>query len=102
MEWDNSCFDRAFERIGVRQEIWLVRSGQPDFPFKARFDRPDQVVMDGEIHTTDYSIEYTTAEVQGIKRRSVIRIGDETYRVKEEPLVRGDGYWSIAQLEQVP
>lgn len=102
MVWDNSRFDEAFDRAGFRQEIWLVRQGKPDFPFKARFDRPDLAVMDGDVHTTDYKIEYATAEVPGIKYRSVIRIGGETYRVKDEPLVRGDGYWSLAQLEKLP
>lgn len=102
MRWDNSRFDRAFERIGVREQAYLVRQGQPDLPFLARFDRPQQYVLDGQAHTTDYAIEFTTSEVPGLAYHSLVRIAGVLYRVNNEPLAQGDGYWTIATLEVAP
>ncbi|NYT38874.1 hypothetical protein ERD78_18845 [Allopusillimonas soli] len=99
MIWDNSRFDRAFERIGVRERVYLVREGEPDQPFMARFDRPQEYVLDGQAHTTDYSIEFTTSEMPNLTLDSQVRIHGQLYRVNNEPLAQGDGYWTIATLE---
>ncbi|MPS30637.1 MAG: hypothetical protein E2576_14295 [Alcaligenaceae bacterium] len=111
MVWDNSLFDRAFDAAGIREPVALVVDGVARSPFQARFDRPQQIVLDGEVHTTDYGIEFTTADAPDLAYHSQIRIGGQVvdgqyvggdlYRVAQEPLVQGDGYWTRAQLERL-
>ncbi|MFC3865853.1 head-tail joining protein [Alcaligenes aquatilis] len=103
--WDNSVFDRAFDQAGMRQTVVRLVDGQPaSKSFQARFDRPQQIVLDGEVHTTEYSIEFTTSDLQPpIEYDDVLRVevskGQfQDFRVKQEPLVQGDGYWTRAEL----
>jgi len=111
MAWDNSLFDRAFDAAGIREPVAMVIGGVTQPHFMARFDRPQEIVLDGEVHTTDYVIEFTTADAPGLEYHSQIRIGGQVvgdqyvggdlYRVAQEPLVQGDGYWTRAQLERL-
>jgi len=103
MSWDhlNARFDRAFERIGVREQMYLVREGMPNLPFLARFDRPQEYVLEGLAHSTDYSIEYTTSDIPRLTVGSVLLIQGTQYRVNNEPKTQGDGYWTIATLEAI-
>ena len=103
--WDNSVFDRAFDQAGMRQTVVRLIDGQPaSKPFQARFDRPQQIVLDGEAHTTEYSIEFTTSDLPSqleygdILRVEVSKGVSEDFRVKQEPLVQGDGYWTRVEL----
>ena len=103
--WDNSVFDRAFDQAGMRQTVVRLVDGQPaSKPFQARFDRPQQIVLDGEVHTTEYSIEFTTSDLQtqleygDILRVEVSKGVHQDFRVKQEPLVQGDGYWTRVGL----
>ena len=104
MDWErfNRRFDKAFERIGVREQAYFVREGQADLPFMARFDRPQEYVLDGQAHTTDYTIEFTTSEVPALEYESLVRIDGVLYRVNNQPLAQGDGYWTVATLEVAP
>lgn len=105
--WDNSLFDNAFDAAGLRGPVTLLKGGQPTF--QARFERPQQILVDDQVHTTDYSIEYTTRDVPQIVADDRIRIDAEdwtpldagTYRVIQPPVVQGDGHWTIALLEKV-
>lgn len=101
MEWDNSVFDEAFEAVGLREPALLLDT-EPPVPFKVRFDRP-QVIDEGDlVHSTDYEIEYTTADVPDLAYQSQVEIGGVRYRVRQEPTAVGDGFWSRAMLEQLP
>lgn len=69
-------------------------------PFDVSFSRPDQVVLDGMVHTTDYSIEYQAADIQ-LQRGYVLRILGADYKVRQTPAAKGDGTFYVAALEQV-
>lgn len=102
--WDNSVFDQAFDQAGMRQRVVRLVGGMPAGEFQARFDRPQQIVMDGLVVTTDYSIEFTTSDVQPpLQFNDVVQVEVSkgvlrSFRVKQEPLVQGDGYWTRAEL----
>lgn len=99
MTWDNSLFDEAFDAVGLRETVTLLKSMAPNPTFQARFDRPQQIMLDDQIHTTDYSIEYTTADVPEIYMDDLLAIGGVVYRVKQPPVVTGNGHWTVALLE---
>lgn len=68
--------------------------------FDVEFRRPDQVVLDGMVHSTDYSIEYQGTDAQ-LKRGQVLRIDGVEYKVRQTPTAKGDGTFVIALLEKV-
>lgn len=104
--WDNSLFDDAFDHIGLRLRVIRLIDGQPASEFMARFDRPQVIDMGDLIHTTDYSIEYTTSDVlPELKYDEELSIEVkpdvyERYRVNQETLAQGDGYWTRATLSR--
>lgn len=100
MEWDNSVFNEAFDAVGLRQPALLLGT-EPPISFMVRFDRP-QVIDDGEmVHSTDYEIEYTTADAPSLDYHKEVDIGGVRYRVRQKPIAVGDGFWSRAMLERL-
>lgn len=69
--------------------------------FAGGFKRPDQVVLDGVVHTTDYSIEYMATDVE-LKRGFIITVDDVQYKVRQAPIAKGDGGFFVAALDKVP
>ena len=102
MAWDNSIFDAAFDAAGMREAVVYLTGGTPPPEFHARFDRPQRVMLDGEVHTTEYSIEFTTADAPALKYRDLLLIGGVRYRVRQELVAQGDGHWTVAELEEWP
>ena len=98
MEWDNSIFDEAFDSVGMREEALLLDT-EPPTPFMVQFDRPQVILEDETMHSTDYEIEYTTTDAPNLTYHSKVEIGGVRYRVRQEPRTVGDGYWSRAMLE---
>jgi len=68
--------------------------------FSGGFKRPDQVVLDGMVHTTDYSIEYLAGAVE-LKRGFIITVAGGQYKVRQTPMANGDGEFVTALLEKV-
>ncbi|XYJ11809.1 head-tail joining protein [Telluria sp. B2] len=68
--------------------------------FDVGFNRPDKVVLDGMVHTTDYSIEYQVADVE-LKRGDVVRILGVDYKVQQTPTAKADGSFYVAILERL-
>lgn len=107
MIWDNSIFDSAFDSAGIRQRVRRLAGGQPvGNVFKGRFDRPQAIVFDGDFHTTDYVLEFTTTDTGPFSPRDELEIEVspdcwERYRVKQEPLIQGDGHWTRLELQEV-
>ncbi len=99
MQWDNRLFDEAFDRAGLREQVEPVVGGVPDTPFQARFDRPQEIMLDEQIHTTDYSIEYAHHECPSLDAGDAVVIGGVAYNVIQPPRRQGDGYYAVAQLE---
>jgi len=82
---------------------YLPGVGAP-VPFDVNLQRPDQIVLDGMVHSTDYSIEYQSADVT-LSRDSVIHIttaqfGTENFKVRQTPQAKGDGTFMQALLEK--
>lgn len=75
-------------------------AGGGEVPFDVGFKRPDQIALDGVVHTTDYSIEYQSADVT-LQRSDVIEILGAQYSVRQTPQAKGDGTFMTALLEKV-
>lgn len=68
--------------------------------FSVGFKRPGQVVLEGMVHMTDYSIEYMAAAVE-LKRGFIITVDKVQYKVRQTPLANGDGEFVTALLDEV-
>lgn len=82
------------------EEAVFRPAGGNDIPFDVGFKRPDQIVLDGIVHSTDYSIEYQSADVT-LQRGDVISILGGQYSVRQTPQAKGDGFFMTALLEKV-
>lgn len=98
--WDNSLFGEAFDAAGLRTEVALIKAGG-SIIFRARFEQPQQILADEQVHTTNYWIEYESAKSPALSFDDVLLIQGVTYRVVQPPRAQGDGYFVIAELEQV-
>lgn len=98
MRWDNAIFDEAFDAAGMREPIKVIGS-VPLVEFLARFDRPGVIDESTMVHSTDYEIEFTSADAPGLKYHSELDIAGQRYRVRQEPVSVGDGHWTRALLE---
>lgn len=100
MSFDSSVFWPAFKLAGMLDEAVYQPADRPAVPFDVSFTRPDQVVLDGMVHSTDYSIEYQGADIE-LKRGYVLQILGGTYKVRQTPAAKGDGTFYVASLEKV-
>lgn len=94
-------FDAAFDQVGLREEVLVLGAGDSPPSFQARFEQPQQIIIQDQVHDTDYSIEYTTASVPRLTVGATLQIRGARYRVKQPPVMQGDGHWSIAELEKI-
>ena len=105
--WDNSVFDRAFDSVGLRQRVRRIKNGVVIGEFRGRFDKPQVIVLDGIVHTTDYVLEFTTNDIRpkfSYDDEVEIEVCEgswERYRVIQEPLEQGDGHWTRVELEKI-
>lgn len=81
-------------------EAELLPATVPPTMFDVGFKRPDEIVLDGVAHVTQYSIEYQSGDVE-LKRASNVRIDGVTYKVSQPPQANGDGGFMRAFLEKV-
>lgn len=100
MTFDSSVFWPAFKQAGMLDVATYLPTVGAAVDFDVNFSRPDQVVLDGMVHSTDYSIEYQGADVE-LKREYVVRIHSVDYKVRQTPQAKGDGTFFIAALERI-
>ncbi len=102
MSFGADVFWPAFKLAGMLDEAtYQPLGGGPAVPFDVSFSRPDQVVLDGMVHSTDYSIEYQSADIV-LKRGNAVQIaGEGEFTVRQTPMAKGDGTFVIAPLEKV-
>jgi hypothetical protein len=100
MGFDASVFWPAFKSAGMVDVAVHQPPNGVAVAFDVGFKRPDQVVLDGMVHSTDYSIEYQAADVV-LQRGDVVRIDGVDYKVRLKPEAKGDGTFYVASLEVV-
>jgi len=93
-------FWSAFQGVGMLDEASYQPPVGDLVVFSGGFKRPDQVVLDGMVHTTDYSIEYMASAVE-LKRGFIITVDGVQYKVRQTPVGNGDGEFVTALLEKV-
>ena len=93
--FDPSVFWTAFEEAGLLVEVQPAVGSA----FMAGFMQPDQLDMDGAAQSTDYAIEYQTADA-ALKRGDALTINGNAYKLRSHPKSLDDGYFSRASLEE--
>lgn len=95
-----NVFWQAFGDAGMLTPAEYLPPDGPPVPFDAGYTRPDEIVLGGVAHTTDYTIEYLAADVT-LARNALLRVDGQTFKVAEPPRARGGGEFFIAILEKV-
>ncbi|HYD79840.1 MAG TPA: hypothetical protein VEC06_08525 [Paucimonas sp.] len=106
MTFDSSVFFQAFKTSGMLAEVTYQPPAGAAVIFMAGFVRPAEIVLDGMVHTTDFTIEYQSKDVT-LQRGNQVSVKEpgasvaETYRVRATPAAKGDGFFTVASLEKV-
>ncbi|HEY9145262.1 MAG TPA: hypothetical protein VIN36_01120 [Thiobacillus sp.] len=100
MAFDAAVLWPAFKQAGMLDEAVYQPPAGPAVPFDVSFSRPDQVVLDGMVHSTDYSIEYQGADIE-LQRGYMLQIAGAAYKVRQTPAAKGNGTFYVAALEKV-
>ncbi len=97
--FDPSILFPAFKAAGMLSVA--TRLGQvPPVDIDVGFVQPDGLILGDAVQTTDVEVEYiTTAAVPPVRVGEALRIGTETYRVRQPPRKTGDGTYSRVVLE---
>lgn len=101
MAFDTTRFFPAFARAGMLTEVAVTSGTSAGLIIQAGYEQPSQIVLDGMVHSTDYSIEYQTADAS-LKRGDGVTIDGINFRLKQKPEQTGNGAFSKASLEVVP
>ena len=99
MSFHAERFWSAFQGVGMLDEASYQPPVGDLVVFSGGFKRPDQVVLDGMVHTTDYSIEYLASDVT-LRQGFVLTIAGIQYKVRQTPLANEDGTFVTALLEK--
>lgn len=64
------------------------------------FRAPDALLLDGQVQSTQYEVEYQTADMPALKLDETLTIDGTAYKVRTKPEKRGDGFFSTAMLSK--
>ena len=98
--FDPSVFMPAFRAAGMLVQATRLRYG-PALDFDCGFVQPDELLFAGEVQTAQIVIEYETAKAADLTRGEPLQISGQQYSVRSVR-ARGDGYFSVAELERTP
>jgi hypothetical protein len=93
-------FWSAFAATGMLRSAQFELGDGSARPVQVGFETPDMLDLGGRVTTTDYRIEYQTADLPELARGSVLEIDGTRYRVRHPPRKKDDGYFSVADLEK--
>lgn len=100
MSFGADVFWPAFKDAGMLDVAFHKPLNGAIVPFDVGFTRPDTVVLDGMVHSTDYAIEYLAIDIE-LQRGDKLSILGADYKVRQTPKAKADGGFYVAILEEV-
>lgn len=89
---DTSKFFEAFDKAGfLKTALWTPSTGGAQQDPRVRYKAPTRDALSGETKTIDYSINYPSTVLIGLKRGEVITIDNMQFTVRENPESQLDG-----------
>lgn len=66
------------------------------------FETPDELSFDQRVTVEGPQIEYQTSDLPDLRPGTVMTIGNTRYSVRRPPRRKGDGFFSEADLKELP
>ena len=102
MSWSEDIFFPAFADAGMLTDATYQPSSGPAVPgIQVGFVQPDALMLGDMVQSTEYAIEYRTADMPALKMGETITMGVDTYKVRRNPEKKGDGAFSHALLTKL-
>lgn len=103
MAWRPEVLFKAAKRVGMLfAAVHLPGSGTPT-PFDCSFGRPEVLLLGDQQQSTEYAIEYQTADVPAIRRGDTVQVTVNgvatTYTARAHATAVGDGTYSKVELQ---
>lgn len=99
-QFDAAVFWLAFRDAGLLVVANVRQSGAPAKNVDVGLVRPGEVMGFGFV-STEYEIEYQSADLPKLGEGNAVTIGAEKFRVREAPQTQGDGFFSKAKLTKL-
>lgn len=99
--FDPGVFWSAFGAAGMLKTAQLVSGDGSTRDVQVGFTSPEMLDLGGRITAADPQIEYQTADGPDIERDTVLVIDAARYKVRRPPRRKDDGYFSVADLEEL-
>lgn len=96
-----NIFWSAFSRAGMLTAATYQPAAGPAIPVQVGFTQPDVLLLGDMVQSTDYAIEYQTADMPALASGETITIGATTYKVRRNPEKKGDGTFSHVLLTKL-
>ncbi|KWC82759.1 hypothetical protein WL58_17975 [Burkholderia cepacia] len=84
--------------------VGMLKTAQVDGvvdPVQIGFEAPDLLELGSQVTVAEYQIEYRAQDLPDLARGTELTIEGVRYRVRRPPRRTGDGYFMIADLEEV-
>lgn len=80
--------------------VYQPTAGSP-IPLQVGFVQPDVDLASGLVQSTEYKIEYQTAEMPAAKIGESIVVDGSNFKMRANPEKRGNGYFSTVALTKI-
>lgn len=90
---------QAFQAAGMLVPAVFDPSGQAK-AFSVQWVKPEQLLLDDQAQSTEYTIEYETSAVPRIVKGTRVDVDGAAYRARAHAQQQGDGYFSRCHLDK--
>ena len=84
--------------------VGMLKTAQVDGvadPVQIGFETPDLLELGTQVTVAEYQMEYRAQDLPDLARGTELAIDGSRYRVRRPPRRKGDGYFMIADLEEI-
>jgi hypothetical protein len=99
--FDPGVFWAAFAATGMLKTATLALGDGSTRDVMVGFMSPDDMQLDAQITAAEPQIEYQSADLPDLRRGVQVTIDAVQYRVRRPPRRKDDGYFSVADLEEL-
>ncbi|WP_136419967.1 hypothetical protein [Herbaspirillum sp. ST 5-3] len=100
MTFDASVLWPALKAAGMLVEAEYQPSSGPSAPVDIGFVQPDVQLLGGMVQSSEFEIEFQTADMPALQMGETLTFGAATYKIRANPKKKGDGFFSTVTLSK--
>ncbi|MBN9475401.1 MAG: hypothetical protein ABS43_01765 [Bordetella sp. SCN 67-23] len=101
MGWDPSVFKDEFVAAGIWVPAVVTIGSVVHDPVYVGYTEPRELILGGAVMAAGYSIEFEAGDLPGLALHDQVVVAGKIFRLSQPPRARGEGFFSVAELELV-